>query len=48
MEVTPDQVINGLLDEVKRLTMENVALKVAINQMTAKTPPPAETPDAVK
>lgn len=48
MEVTPDQVINGLLDEVKRLTIENVALKAALNQLTAQEAAPAETPDAVK
>lgn len=46
MEVTPDQVINGLLEEIKRLTVENVALKAALNQMTAQETP--ETPDAVK
>lgn len=48
MEVTPDQVINGLLDEVKRLTIENVALKAALNQLTAQEAATDETPDAVK
>jgi hypothetical protein len=46
MEVTPDQVINGLLDEVKRLTIENVALKAALNQLTAA--PEAPAADEVK
>ena len=27
MEVNPDAVIQGLLEEIKRLTLENVALK---------------------
>lgn len=46
MEVSPDQVINGLLEEIKRLTIENVALKAAVNQLTAQEEP--ETSDAVK
>jgi len=42
MEVTPEQIINGLLEEVKRLTIENVALKAALNQLTAAPEAPAE------
>mgnify|MGYP006268228873 CR=1 FL=1 len=42
MDVTPDQVINGLLDEIKRLTIENVALKAALNQLTAAEAPADE------
>jgi hypothetical protein len=40
MEVSPDQIINGLLDEIKRLTIENVALKAALNHKKASTEDP--------
>ncbi len=30
MEVNADAIINGLLDEIKRLTLDNVALKAMI------------------
>lgn len=32
MEIEPDAIINGLLDEIKRLTLETVALKALIMQ----------------
>jgi hypothetical protein len=30
MEVNADAIINGLLDEIKRLTLDNVALKAML------------------
>jgi len=43
MELQTDDLINGLLDEVKRLTLENIAYKAALQRMQAT--PMGETPD---
>jgi hypothetical protein len=34
MELQTDDLINGLLEEVKRLTLENIAYKAALQKMT--------------
>jgi hypothetical protein len=33
MELQTDDLINGLLDEVKRLTLENIAYKAALQRV---------------
>ena len=33
MELQTDDLINGLLDEVKRLTLENIAYKAALQKL---------------
>jgi len=35
MELQTDDLINGLLDEVKRLTLENIAYKAALQKLQA-------------
>lgn len=34
MELQTDDLINGLLEEVKRLTLENIAYKAALQKMS--------------
>lgn len=43
MELQTDDLINGLLDEVKRLTLENIAYKSALQRM--QVAPSGEKPD---
>jgi|APGre2960657404_1045060.scaffolds.fasta_scaffold03158_5 hypothetical protein len=35
MELQTDDLINGLLEEVKRLTLENIAYKAALQKLQA-------------
>ena len=42
MEVNPEAVINDLLDQIKRLTLENSMLRAAL---TSAQEPQAETAD---
>jgi hypothetical protein len=32
MEITAEEIINGLLEEIKRLTLDNVALKITLSK----------------
>ena len=43
MEVTPEQIINELLEDIKRLTIDNAVMRSALNK--EKTPPPATLPE---
>lgn len=40
MEVDPDAIIYGLLEEIKRLTLENVALKAMAMKANHETSQP--------
>jgi hypothetical protein len=43
MELQTDELINGLLEEIQRLTLENIAYKAAAKRM--QVIPMGETPD---
>lgn len=42
MQVSQEQIINGLLEEVNRLTIENVILKAALKEHETKGAQTAE------
>ena len=47
MQVSQEQIINGLLEEVNRLTIENVILKAAVKEHeTANSKLVENTPDS--
>lgn len=42
MNITTDELINSLMDEIKRLTLENVVLKTTLNKLQNPAEEPAK------
>ena len=38
MNITTDELINSLMDEIKRLTLENIVLKTTLNKIQTENP----------
>lgn len=38
MNITTDELINSLMDEIKRLTLENIVLKTTLQKLQTATP----------
>lgn len=42
MNISTDELINGLVEEIKRLTLENVVLKTTLQKLQTAQVPPSE------
>lgn len=45
MNISTDELVNGLMDEIKRLTLENVVLKATLNKMSQPSEEVKESDD---